>query len=305
MSNILITGASGFIGKKLVSALNNNHNRLRALSRKKIPGIETVVCNLQFDNISADALKGIDIVFHLAGVAHDSSNQKGLKEDQYIEVNIKATEKLADLAAMSGVKKFLFLSSVKAGGNLMTYRCMDELDQSEPEGIYGKTKRKAELKLLNIGQQSEMQILIIRSALVYGPSMKGNLSKMFSGIKKGWFPSLPKVSNRRSMVHVDDLIKAILLVSENNSSNGEIYIVTDGIPYSSREIYEVMLELSGRSIPKWSVPLVLFNLAAIFSVSFRYKVNKLFEDAYYSSEKINSIGFKPQRTLKEMNETSF
>ena len=148
-----------------------------------------------------------------------------------------------------------------------------------------------------------MHVSVIRSSLVYGPSMKGNLGMMFSGIKKGWFPSLPKVANRRSMVHVDDLVKAIFLLASDIRANGEIFIVTDGVPHSSREIYEIMCTLSGREIPKWYLPKVVFNFAAFFSLDIRRKVNKLFEDDYYSSEKIQSIGFKPQRSLKEMNET--
>ena len=305
MTKILITGASGFIGKRLVSALNTKKNTLRALSRSKIPGIETVICNLQLEEISKEALKGVDIVFHLAGIAHDSSKQQDQQEDKYIAVNYRASEKLAELAVVSGVKKFIFLSSVKAGGNILTGACMTESDEFEPEGIYGKTKRKAELKLLRIGGQSGMHVSIIRSALVYGPSMKGNLSAMLLGIEKGWFPSLPKILNRRSLVHVDDVVRAMLLVADDSRANEEIFIVTDGIPYSSRDIYEVMRKLLGKSGPKWYIPKFFFNLLAFFSLSFRYKVNKLFEDSYYSSKKIEAIGFKPQRSLREMNETSF
>jgi UDP-glucose 4-epimerase len=301
MKKIFITGASGFVGQKLVSAIDTNKNTLRAMSRSNLNGIETVVCDLQSGSIPDDALMGVDTVFHLAGIAHDSTKQ----DDQYITVNVRATQKLAELASISGVRRFVFLSSVKAGGSLLKNLSMTESDQTEPEGIYGKTKREAELKLLKIGRQSGMHVSVVRSSLVYGPSMKGNLGMMFLGIEKGWFPSLPKVANRRSMVHVDDLVKAILLVAKDDSTNGEIYIVTDGVPHSSREIYEIMCKLLGKSIPKWYVPTFIFNFAAFFSLSLRQKVNKLSEDDYYSSEKIQSIGFKPQRSLKEMNETSF
>ena len=301
MNKIFISGASGFVGQKLVSAINTKKNTLRVLSRSNLPGIETVVCDLRSGNIPDDALKGVDTVFHLAGIAHDATKQ----DEQYITVNVKATEKLAELAAISGVQRFVFLSSVKAGGSLLKGLSITESDQVEPEGIYGKTKREAELKLLEIGRQSGMHVSVVRSSLVYGPAMKGNLGMMFLGIEKGWFPSLPKVVNRRSMVHVDDLVKAILLVAKDDRANGEIFIVTDGIPHSSREIYEIMCNILGKSIPKWHVPKFLFNFIALFSLSIRHKVNKLFGDDYYSSEKIQSIGFTPQRSLKEMNETYF
>ena len=301
MNKIFITGASGFVGQKLVSAIDTNKNTLRVLSRSNLSGIETVVCDLRSGNIPDDALKGVDTVFHLAGIAHDSTKQ----DDKYISVNVRATVKLAELAAISGVRRFVFLSSVKAGGNLLNGSCMTESDQIKPEGIYGKTKREAELKLLEKGRQSGMHVSVVRSSLVYGPAMKGNLGMMFLGIEKGWFPSLPKVVNRRSMVHVDDLVNAILLVAKDDRANGEIFIVTDGTPHSSREIYEIMCNILGKSIPKWYVPKFIFNFSAFFSLSIRQKVNKLFEDDYYSSEKIQSIGFTPQRSLKEMNETYF
>ena len=301
MIKVFVTGASGFVGQKLVSAIDTKKNSLRVLSRGNLSGIETVVCDLQSKDMPDDALKGINTVFHLAGIAHDSTKQ----DSQYHAVNVRATVKLAELAAISGVERFVFVSSVKAGGNLLTGSCMTESDQGKPEGIYGRTKREAELKLLAIGRQSGMHVSIVRSSLVYGPSMKGNLHAMLLGIEKGWFPPLPMIENRRSMVHVDDLVRAILLVAKDDRTNGEIFIVTDGVPHSSREIYEIMCKLLGRSIPKWYVPKFIFNFAAFFSLSLRQKVNKLFEDDYYSSEKIQSIGFKPQRSLKEMNETSF
>ena len=301
MIKVFVTGASGFVGQKLVSAIDTKKNSLRVLSRGNLSGIETVVCDLQSKDMPDDALKGINTVFHLAGIAHDSHKQ----DSQYYTVNVKATVKLAELAAISGVERFVFVSSVKAGGNLLTGSCMTESDQAKPEGIYGRTKREAELKLLAIGRHSGMHVSIVRSSLVYGPSMKGNLHAMLLGIEKGWFPPLPMIENRRSMVHVDDLVRAILLVAKDDRANGEIFIVTDGVPHSSREIYEIMCKLLGRSITKWYVPKCIFNFASFFNLSLRQKVNKLFEDDYYSSEKIQSIGFKPQRSLKEMNETSF
>jgi len=115
--------------------------------------------------------------------------------------------------------------------------------------------------------------------------MKGNLHAMLLGIEKGWFPPLPMIENRRSMVHVDDLVRAILLVAKDNRTNGEIFIVTDGNPYSSREIYEVMCGVLGKSIPRWKLPKFFFKVVALINLNMKYKVDKLLEDEYYSSEK--------------------
>ena len=301
MIKVFVTGASGFVGQKLVSAIDTKKNSLRVLSRGSLSGIETVVCDLQSKDMPDDALKGINTVFHLAGIAHDSTKQ----DSQYYIVNVRATVKLAELAAVSGVERFVFVSSVKAGGNLLTGSCMTESNQAKPKGIYGRTKREAELKLLEIGRQSGMHVSIVRSSLVYGPSMKGNLHAMLLGIEKGWFPPLPMIENRRSMVHVDDLVRAILLVAKDDRANGEIFIVTDGVPHSSREIYEAMCGVLGKSIPRWKLPKFFFKVVALINLNMKYKVDKLLEDEYYSSEKINSIGFRAQRSLREMNETSY
>ena len=298
---IFVTGATGFIGQRLVERLER---KTKVLSRQAHPNYETVVCDLQTEEIPDDALEGIDTVFHLAGFAHDMRDADKIA-DLYYKVNVGATVQLANLAAESGVKRFVFVSSVKAGGAPPLGTCANEKDQKETEDVYGKTKREAELKLLEIGRVSGMHVSIIRPALVYGPDVKGNLQLMLSGIERGWFPPLPETGNRRSMIHVDDLVRAILLVAEEKRANGEIFIATDGVPHSSREIYSAICNIAGRPVPKWSVPKFLFDLIALTSPKIKYKVDKLLGDECYSSGKLEVLGFKPQRTLKEMNETFF
>lgn len=301
MKNILISGATGFFGKRLLGALDGN---IRLLSREKQPDYETIVCDFEKIDIPKSALELIDTVFHTAGFAHDMRNA-GEIEDLYHKVNVNATIQLAELAVESGVKKFIFISSVKAGGRPTFGVCASEKDQGDPEGIYGNTKREAELRLLKIGKESGMHVSIMRPSLVYGPGVKGNLQLMLSGIKKGWFPPLPETSNKKSMIHVDDLARAVLLLADDDRANGEIFIATDGIPHSSREIYNAMCSVLGKSIPKWSIPKFLFDIVSLISLRIKYKVNKLFGDECYSSSKIEALGFKARKTLKDMNETDF
>jgi nucleoside-diphosphate-sugar epimerase len=286
----------------LVNAVSG---QVKALSRNKQQDYETVVCDLNLDAIPKSALQDVEVVYHLAGFAHDLRETSKIA-DLYYKVNVSATVQLANLAVKSGVKRFVFVSSVKAGG-CITYsrKCANEKDQSEPEGIYGETKREAELALLKIGKESGMHVSIVRPSLVYGPGVKGNLQLMLAGIKKGWFPPLPETGNRRSMIHADDLVQAILLVSEDKRANGEIFIATDGTPYSSREIYSTMCSMAGKSIQKWSVPKALFDIASLVSPRIKYKINKLLGDECYSSAKLEALGFKAKKSLKDMNETDF
>ena len=302
--NALVTGGTGFIGSRHIINLVSNDINVRLLSRRKVEGFETVICDFQSDPIPNDALLGIDMVFHIAGFSHDMRDANQIK-DLYQRVNVDVTVALAKLAVKSGVKKFIFVSSVKAGGNPAFGMCASESEQGDLEGVYGKTKREAELQLLKINKESGMHVSIIRPSLVYGPNVKGNLQVMLSGIKKGWFPPLPETGNTRSMIHVDDLVRAISLVADDDCANGEIFIATDGVPHSSREIYNAMCGVAGKSIPKWSVPKTLFDVVSLISPRIKYKINKLLSDECYSSAKLEALGFQAKRTLKDMSETSF
>ena len=283
-----VTGATGFIGQRLLVGLEANWDGVRILSRNPHPDYETVVCDLLSEAIPEDGLDGVDTVFHLAGFTHDLRDDSKL-ERLYHALNVDATVRLIELAVRSGVKQFVFVSSVKAGG-------YDE-DQGSPDGVYGQTKREAELKFLDIGRQSEMLVSIVRPSLVYGAGVKGNLALMRRGIEQGWFPPIPETENRRSMIHVDDLVRALLLAAEDKRANGEIFIVTDGVPHSSREIYESICQSVGKKVPQWSVPKIVFEGLSLLSPHIRYKVDKLFGDEFYSSAKLEGLGFRAEKSL--------
>ena len=169
------------------------------------------------------------------------------------------------------------------------------------QGVYGQTKREAELKLLEIARQSSMRVSIVRTSLVYGVNDKGNLALMRRGIQQGGFPPLPETGNKRSMIHGDDLVKALLLVAEDSRANGEIYIATDGVPHTSREIYDAFCKAVGKSVPQWSVPKIVFEGLSLLSPRIRYKVDKLLGDDYYSSDKLEKFGFRAKKSLKDFD----
>ncbi|MDQ6950691.1 MAG: NAD-dependent epimerase/dehydratase family protein, partial [Mariprofundales bacterium] len=252
------------------------------------------------------ALAGIDTVFHLAGKAHAlAETQQSV--DEYFHTNTDATRRLLEACREQGVQRLVYFSSTKAAGDLDGV--MDETVSAEPTTPYGQSKRAAERLVLDGGYLPYP--VVIRPAMVYGDSEKGNLSKMIRSIRAGTFPSLPDLPNRRSMVHVDDVVQAALLAAERSAAAGEIYIVTDGEAYSTRQIYAWVCEALDQRVPPWHVPLWLLQMLAIVGDGIgsvrgrRFMFDsdvlaKLCGSAHYSSAKITrELGFQPQRNLHE------
>jgi len=304
---VLVTGAAGFIGHRLCEALAPR-GHVRALLRRPRngPWDDSVINELGSEEIPAVALAGIDTVFHLAAYAHHTSVRDD--EDVYRRVNVDGTRALLDAAKAEGVKRFVLMSSVKAMGE-GSRDLVDERTSPKPEGAYGRSKLAAERMVLYGGFVPEA--VVLRPALVYGPGVKGNLAAMISAISAHRFPPIPRVDNRRSMVHVDDVVEAALLAGRSSDAVGETFIVSDGVVYSTRRIYELICAALGRDVPAWMVPRSVLRLAAVagdvlsglvrrpapFS-SDAYR--KLFGSAYYDASRITRrIGFRPRHDLEK------
>ncbi|MDH5593921.1 MAG: NAD-dependent epimerase/dehydratase family protein, partial [Gammaproteobacteria bacterium] len=282
------------------------------LLRKKKPSynVEQFICDLGVQRIPEEAFDDVDTVFHLAGYAHDISTSKDV-DGLYYSLNVDATIELATIAAKKNIKRFVFVSSVKAGGSASSGTCISEDDDEEPDGIYGRTKREAELKLLEIGEKYGMHVAILRPALIYGEGMKGNLKTMLEGVDKGWFPPLPDVHNRRSMVYIDDVIRILLSLAEHDQANGHIYILTDGQVYTTRDIYEMMSKALGKTLPRWNLPEIVLKFGArigdlVCDYSGRnfplnsHSLEKLFGSSWYCSDKIKrELGYNTTYTFKD------
>ena len=151
----LVTGANGFIGKKLVKKLLSRGFEVISLVRHKsnlIEGCVQIVCDLENDDIPGEALKDVECIFHLAGISTDADS--GVNEKKYQEVNCEAARKLAEKAVRFHISTFIFISSVKACGYISSDRCLTETDQKDPVGLYAKSKRLAEMSLLQIDKKT-------------------------------------------------------------------------------------------------------------------------------------------------------
>ena len=296
---ILVTGATGFVGKRVCRMLLKENKKIRIISRNTSLDFDDIVlADLSSDTINMSVFDGVSSVIHLAGYTHDLRSSGN--EEEYFRLNVEATKQLAKSASLCGVSSFIYISSTKAGKTDQNNSTIEEAD-----GVYGKSKRAAELAILNITSSTNMRVNIIRPALIYGPNVKGNLKLMINGIKQGWFPPLPYINNKRSMVHVDDVARCIFFLNNTESSDKQIYTLTDNQEYSSSEIYDILCRVSGKKIKKLRFPMFLFKFLSFIHPSIRYKLNKLLGNETFSSSKIISLGFKPQKTLIHINETNY
>lgn len=249
MGYSLVTGASGFIGGRLLAEGD------RALLRHAaaIPGM--MVGDLLAPESLTAACEGIESVFHCAGYAHAFSSSD---PDIHWRINYEGTRNLLMAAGEAGVRRFVFLSSVKAMSEPGD-ACADEDWPGEPATPYGRAKRAAEEAVLEAGAKYGMHVVNLRLAMVYGRGGRGNLERMARGIRAGWFPPLPDTGNRRSLVHVEDVVSAIRLVAQAPAANGRTYIVADPKAYSGCEIYDAIRAAVGRAPARWRVPASLLR----------------------------------------------
>lgn len=302
----VVTGANGFIGDALCRRLRKL-GEVRAVLRRPMDGPwdTSIQVDLARDELPMSALEGADTVFHLASRTHDVKEESG--EAAYEAVNIRGTEKLLQVAARSGVRRIVFLSSVKAMGE-GSREPQDESVPPRPTTAYGRTKLAAEERVLRGGFVPEA--VVLRLPLVYGPGVKGNLARMIDAIDRGRFPPVPAVDNRRSMIHVDDVVDAALLAAVEPGAVGRVFIVTDGQAYSTRRIYDTIRRALGKPDPKVSVPLAVLRVLAVCGDAAgmltrrRWPFDgdayrKLLGSAFYDGTAAReTLGFEPQRTLE-------
>lgn len=313
MERALVTGATGFIGQALVSALLARGVHVTVFARAPRPTAWDAKVTWRLGDIEkpeslAGVCDGIDSVFHLAGYAHATDAADAADAQRHHRVTVAGTAALLDRARTAGVGRFLFVSSVKAMGEL-TDGDADETAASPPLSAYGRAKRAAELAVLEAGGRWRMHACVLRLPMVYGAGFLGNLPRMIHAIDRGWFPPLPRVDHRRSLVHVLDVVQALLLAAESAQASGQVYLVTDGKAVTARELYDLIRAALGKPRRRWSVPLPLLKLGGkvgdrigtlrgrpfVFDST---TLAKLLGNASYRDEKIRrELGYRPRYDL--------
>ncbi len=303
----LVTGATGFIGSHLCDVLHQHGANIRVLlhSEQKTRWTQSYVCNLGEQDVPDQAMQGVDIVFHLAGRAHSLADSKS-QDSLYFAINVDGTRALLEAAKKGNIKRFIFFSSVKAMGEENNNR-LDENSIANPESAYGKSKKEAEDLVLN--NEYVKHASVLRLTMVYGDPDKGNLVKMIRAISANKFPPIANVVNKRSMIHVDDVIQAAVLAATSTVSAGKVYILSDGVDYSVNKIYQTIRQSLGKKESSLSVPLIILHMIAKIGDVARVvsskrtlfdsdNLQKLIGNSFFSSKKAEKeLKFLPKRNL--------
>jgi nucleoside-diphosphate-sugar epimerase len=241
---ILVTGATGFVGRYLCRTAVDRHYSVRATVRpssdrdKLPPEVEFIPVDSIASPIPATALLGVDALIHLAARVHIMKDTSGDPLAAHRQINTDATLALAQQAAEQGVKRFIYLSSIKVNGEGSTNidRPYTENDTPQPSDPYGESKWEAEQGLKHISQATGLEIVIIRPPLVYGSQVKGNFEQLLRMIQLGLPLPLGSIKNRRSLIYVGNLVDAILTCTDHPAASNQTFLVSDGEDLSTPEL---------------------------------------------------------------------
>ncbi len=274
-NNLTITGASGFVGKNLLSYLDDFKT--------------TILTREQLNNPTIEQLRSSSAIIHLAGKAHDLKKTSNPKE--YYQVNYELTKKLYDAFLKSDVKKFIFISSVKAAADSLE-NILTERHQPNPQTDYGKSKLFAEEYIQTQELPEGKSYYILRPCMIHGPGNKGNLNLLYKFVQKGIPYPLAAFENKRSFLSIENLCFVIKQLLENDVASG-VYNVSDDEALSTNKVVEILAQSLNNKAKLWKIPTGLIKGMAKIGDMLKLPLNserlqKLTESYVVSNDKIKS-----------------
>ncbi|MCK5649132.1 MAG: SDR family oxidoreductase [Gammaproteobacteria bacterium] len=260
MLRILITGSSGFIGQYLSHLLGNNAydviHTYRHLPDEYTPenSNHIAVGNIEPQTRWQTALTGVDVVVHLAARVHVMQETHADPLEAFRAVNTQGTMNLARQAVAAGVKRFVYLSSIKVNGEQTLDKPFYADDKPEPQDPYAVSKFEAEQQLLVLGKETGLEVVIIRPPLVYGPGVKGNFSRLIRLVKKSIPLPLAGINNSRSLVNIQNLCSLIEACLVHPKAAGEVFLISDGRDLSTSELFAQIAQALGKKSRLFYLP---------------------------------------------------
>jgi nucleoside-diphosphate-sugar epimerase len=267
-ATLLVTGAMGFVGSALCKRLHSDGIKIRGAVRSLSMGqdsFETIeVGEISLETDWSQALKDVELVVHLAGRVHVMRDMAPDPLAEFRSVNIDGTVKLARQAAAAGVRRFVFLSSIKVNGEFTENGlAFSPYDEPAPEDPYGFSKYEAEQQLQKIAADTGMEVVIIRAPLVYGPGVKANFESMMRWLSRGIpLPLAAVTENRRSLVALDNLVDLISKCLSHPAAANQVFLVSDGEDLSTAELLNRAGVALGRHARLFYLPPKLLKLGA-------------------------------------------
>lgn len=266
MKRILVTGASGFVGRALCSYLLTQGHPVRAAvrsasSKSSVDGLEVVTVGDACAQTNWSAvLAGMDCVFHCAARAHVMHETEADALAAYRAVNVAGTQRLAEQAAALRVRRLVFLSSIKVNGEQSVLGAPFLFsDVPSPEDPYGVSKWEAEQALWAVSAQTGLEVVVVRPPLVYGPGVKGNLLRLLRWVARGVPLPLGAVHNQRSLVGLSNLVDLLLRCAQHPAAAGQTFLASDGQGLSTSQLIRLMAEGMNRPARLFPVPVALLQ----------------------------------------------
>lgn len=259
---ILVTGSNGFVGRELCRTLAQRGIPFRAAVRATAEQGQVAVGNLNGSTDWREALAGCSAVIHLAARVHVMSDTVEDPLRAYREVNLEGTLRLARQALEAGVKRFVFVSSVKVNGEATTSKPFSAADRPAPCDPYGQSKMEAETALLELGRETGLEVVIVRPPLVYGPGVKANFLNLVKLVRLGLPLPFGLANGYRSMVAVENLVDLLITCTAHPDAPGAVFMVSDGQDMHVGDLVRMIGKAMGKNVFLLPVPPVVLRSAA-------------------------------------------